>query len=166
MFYDYFNVSDLDILIAWDESGLKQLRFIKDSGTENLPEKGWIRRSSGTGSSTVSSENVKKQLDEYFEGKRRIFDIKVSFDGTKFQKSVWNALREIPYGETATYKEISEKVGCLKGYRAVGLANNRNPIPIIIPCHRVIGSDGSLTGYAGGLDIKKKLLILEKMNFN
>ena len=84
-------------------------------------------------------------------------------NGTEFMKQVWTALCGIPYGKTATYGEIAERVGRPKAARAVGLANNRNPIPIIIPCHRVIGANGSLTGYAGGLDMKKRLLDLEKI---
>ena len=102
------------------------------------------------------------QLESYFEGKLKEFTLPLEPEGTAFMKKVWIALCEIPYGETATYGEIAEKVGVPKGARAVGLANNRNPIPIFIPCHRVIGADGSLTGYGGGLGIKKKLLDLEK----
>lgn len=109
-------------------------------------------------------KETKRQLDEYFAGKRKEFDIPTRLEGTEFQKRVWNELKNIPYGKTATYKDIAEAVGCPRGYRAVGLANNRNPISIIYPCHRVIGSNGSLTGYGGGLDIKEKLLMLERGN--
>ena len=107
---------------------------------------------------------TKRQLDEYFAGKRKEFDIPTRLEGTEFQKRVWEELRKIPYGKTVTYKDIAEAVGCPKGFRAVGLANNRNPISIIYPCHRVIGSNGSLTGYGGGLDVKEKLLELERGN--
>ena len=107
-------------------------------------------------------KTAKKQLDEYFEGKRKSFDFPTRLEGTEFQLKVWKALESIPYGKTATYKEIAELAGCPKGYRAVGLANNRNPISIVYPCHRVVGSDGSLTGYGGGIDTKAKLLELEK----
>ena len=104
------------------------------------------------------------QLEEYFEGKRKIFDLPISPTGTDFQKKVWQALLEIPYGETQSYKEIASKVGNPKAYRAVGMANNKNPIAIVIPCHRVIGKNGDLTGYAGG-KIKKLFLIkLERDN--
>ena len=103
-----------------------------------------------------------KQLKSYFAGELKEFTLPLEPSGTAFMKQVWSALCKIPYGKTATYKEIAEKVGVPKGARAVGLANNRNPIPIFIPCHRVIGADGSLTGYRGGLEIKKKLLDLEK----
>lgn len=102
-----------------------------------------------------------KQLEEYFEGKRDFFDLPLEPKGTEFQKNVWKALIEIPYGETRSYGEIAKVIGNEKAARAVGMANNKNPIPIIIPCHRVIGANGKLVGYAGGLDIKEKLLELE-----
>lgn len=104
-----------------------------------------------------------KQLKSYFAGKLKEFSLPLEPSGTAFMKQVWSALREIPYGETASYKDIAIKIGSPKAARAVGLANNRNPIPIFIPCHRVIGADGSLTGYRGGLEMKKKLLDLEKI---
>jgi methylated-DNA-[protein]-cysteine S-methyltransferase len=103
-----------------------------------------------------------KQLNEYLAGKREAFDLPLEPEGTQFQKAVWKALTGIPYGETRTYKDIAESIGNPKACRAVGMANNKNPIAILIPCHRVIGADGKLVGYAGGLDIKKKLLELEK----
>jgi methylated-DNA-[protein]-cysteine S-methyltransferase len=103
-----------------------------------------------------------RQLESYFAGELKEFSLPLEPSGTAFMKRVWAALCGIPYGNTASYKEIAEKVGAPKAARAVGLANNRNPIPIIIPCHRVIGANGSLTGYAGGLEMKKKLLDLEK----
>lgn len=102
------------------------------------------------------------QLEEYFSGSRTEFDLPLNPEGTEFQKSVWKALCEIPYGETATYGEIAAKIGNPGACRAVGMANNRNPIAIIVPCHRVVGAGGSLTGYAGGLDKKDFLLKLEK----
>lgn len=107
---------------------------------------------------------VFQELDEYFEGKRKTFDIPPRTHGTAFQERVWAALRAIPYGETRSYKDIAEAIGHPKAYRAVGMANNANPIFIIVPCHRVIGSDGSLTGYGGGLPMKKALLSLERGN--
>nr|AGS51828.1 methylated-DNA--protein-cysteine methyltransferase [uncultured bacterium contig00066] len=105
-----------------------------------------------------------KQLDEYFNRKRKKFDLPVILHGTEFQIKVWKALQKIPYGQTRSYGEIAALTGNPKASRAVGMANNRNPIPIIIPCHRVIGSNGSLTGYAGGLELKRQLLDLEKQN--
>lgn len=107
---------------------------------------------------------VFQELDEYFQGKRKTFDIPLRTHGTPFQEKVWAALRAIPYGEVRSYKEVAEAIGHPKAYRAVGMANNANPIFIIVPCHRVIGSDGSLTGYGGGLPMKKALLSLERGN--
>ena len=101
------------------------------------------------------------QVKEYLKGERRTFDVKLSSRGTAFQQKVWQALREISYGETRTYGQIAAAVGSPKGARAVGMACNRNPIMIIVPCHRVIGSNGSLTGFGGGLPVKEKLLKLE-----
>lgn len=103
-----------------------------------------------------------KQLNEYFNGTRISFDLPLSLEGTDFQKLVWNTLKAIPYGETKSYKDIAEAIGNPKACRAVGMANNKNPISIIIPCHRVIGSNGKLVGYGGGVEIKKQLLDLEK----
>ncbi|HHT68799.1 MAG TPA: methylated-DNA--[protein]-cysteine S-methyltransferase [Firmicutes bacterium] len=107
-------------------------------------------------------EQAKKQLDEYFSGRRKQFEIPLVLHGTEFQQRVWRELQAIPYGQTHTYKEVAVRVECPKGSRAVGLANNRNPISIIIPCHRVVGQNGKLTGYAGGLDSKQHLLDLEQ----
>ena len=103
-----------------------------------------------------------KQLREYFDGERMSFSLPLEPKGTDFQLRTWDALQQIPYGETRTYKQIAETIGCPKGCRAVGLANNRNPLPIIIPCHRVIGTNGHLVGYAGGLEVKQQLLELER----
>jgi methylated-DNA-[protein]-cysteine S-methyltransferase len=102
-----------------------------------------------------------KQLDEYFNKKRLIFDLPFDFEGTDFQVRVWQELLKIPFGKTKSYMDVSKALGDVKAIRAVGMANGRNKIAIIVPCHRVIGSDGSLTGYAGGLDKKKWLLDFE-----
>ncbi len=104
---------------------------------------------------------VKRQLDEYFRGKRKAFDLALDPQGTPFQRSVLDALLEIPYGETRSYLDIAERIGNPKAVRAVGSANGSNPIAVIIPCHRVIGSNGSLTGFGGGLESKRYLLDLE-----
>lgn len=101
---------------------------------------------------------VTQQLDEYFAGQRRTFDLPLSADGTPFQQKVWAALRTIPYGETWSYRDLAKAVGNLSAVRAVGTANGRNPLSIVVPCHRVIGSNGTLTGYAGGLSAKQWLL--------
>ena len=108
------------------------------------------------------AELVFRQLDEYFAGTRTEFTFPYRLHGTPFQEKVWEALRQIPYGETRSYKDIAEAIGHPKAYRAVGMANNANPIFIAIPCHRVIGANGSLVGYGGGLEMKKALLELEK----
>lgn len=107
-------------------------------------------------------KEASRQLEEYLKGRRRDFNIPLSPQGTEFQKRVWKVLESIPYGQTWSYKNVAEKVGSPKAYRAVGMANNRNPISIIIPCHRVIGANGKLVGYGGGLGIKEYLLDLEK----
>lgn len=107
-------------------------------------------------------KEAKAQLDAYFAGKLSVFNLPLAPSGTEFQLKVWEALRTIPYGETITYGQLAEKIGNTNASRAVGMANSRNPLPVFIPCHRVIGAGGKLTGYTGGLDIKEKLLFIEK----
>ena len=102
-----------------------------------------------------------RQLSEYFAGHRKVFDLPLAPGGTAFQQAVWKALAAIPFGDLRSYRDIAEEIGKPNAVRAVGAANGRNPIPIVVPCHRVIGSDGSLTGFAGGLDMKRALLALE-----
>jgi methylated-DNA-[protein]-cysteine S-methyltransferase len=102
------------------------------------------------------------QLEQYFAGERTEFDLDIELQGTPFERRVWDAVRAIPYGETASYAEIARRVGSPSACRAVGRANGRNPIAVIVPCHRVVGSDGSLTGYAGGVEMKRALLELER----
>ena len=109
-------------------------------------------------------ENACAQINEYFAGQRKSFNLPLAPQGTVFQKQVWRALCLIPYGQTVSYKYIAQQIGKPRAYRAVGLANNKNPIPILIPCHRVIGSNGKLIGYAGGLALKNKLLNIETRN--
>ncbi len=116
------------------------------------------------GTKTPFTEHVYEQLCEYIAGKRKHFAVPYKLYGTEFQKKVWQALCSIPYGETRTYKDIALAVGNAKASRAVGLANNKNPITVIVPCHRVIGSSGKLVGYAGGLEMKKFLLDMESSN--
>ena len=105
-----------------------------------------------------------RELKEYFAGERREFSIPLDLRGTEFQLACWNALLEIPYGETRSYRDIAQAIGHPHAYRAVGMSNNRNPVAIVVPCHRVIASSGSLCGYGGGLEIKRKLLDLERAN--
>lgn len=133
--------------ISADENGITAIVF----DGENLQ-----------GDDNIYLKNARAQLSEYFSGKRRSFDIPLSLKGTGFQQKVWRELMKIPYGETRSYSSIAEAIGNPRAVRAVGMANNRNPVPIIIPCHRVVGKDGSLVGYAGGLEIKKYLIELEK----
>ncbi|MDF2636593.1 MAG: ogt [Pelosinus sp.] len=107
-------------------------------------------------------EEANLQLQEYLCGNRKSFDLLLSPQGTEFQKKVWKTLQEIPYGKTCSYKDIAKQIGNPKAYRAVGMVNNKNPLPIFIPCHRVVGVDGSLIGYINGIELKKELLELEK----
>lgn len=107
-------------------------------------------------------EQAEQQLQEYFRGARKTFALPLAPEGTPFQNRVWAELQTIPYGQTRTYKQLACMADCPKGFRAVGMANNRNPLPILIPCHRVIGADGSMTGYTGGVELKRILLDLEK----
>lgn len=115
---------------------------------------------------TLLLKEAIKQLHEYLEGKRNLFDLPLAPEGTEFQNKVWNALKEIPFGETRSYGEIAKVIGNEKASRAVGMANNKNPIMIVIPCHRVIGANGKLVGYAGGVEVKEILLNLEKNYIN
>jgi len=156
MYYDIIESPIVAILRAGNKECLKHLIFMKGKEKVKIPD-GWAENKE-------FFREISRQLEAYFAGKLKSFDVKLAPEGTEFQKSVWYALYEIPYGETRTYKEIAISIGKPRAYRAVGLANNRNPIAIIIPCHRVIGSDGKLTGYASGLDIKEFLLNLEENN--
>lgn len=142
-----------NLLLIGSESALQELHLSGTWGNKNV---------AGCREDNSFLSNAVSQLDEYFSGTRKVFDLNLQLRGTEFQKTVWQALTDIPYGSTASYGYIAKQIGKPKGARAVGLANNRNPIPIIIPCHRVIGKDGSLTGYGGGLKVKKQLLDLEQ----
>ena len=154
MYYDIIESPVCPILLAGDEEGLKHVIFLKGERQVEIPDD-WVENKE-------FFREAARQLEAYFSGKLESFDLKLAPEGTEFQKSVWKALCEIPYGETRTYKDIAASIGKPKAYRAVGLANNRNPIAIIVPCHRVIGSNGKLTGYASGLDVKEFLLKLEE----
>ena len=124
----------------------------------------FTKETNNTTSPTIN--NTINQLSEYFNGTRKDFDIQTNPIGTKFQLRVWQELQKIPYGKTKSYQDIANNIGNIKACRAVGMANNKNPIAIIIPCHRVIGKNGTLTGYASGLETKEKLLTLEKNNLS
>lgn len=142
------------------QSAIGSLTFCEEEGkiiaisTHYTPERG----------NEEETEIIRKaytQLTEYLDGKRKVFDLPLAPKGTDFQKQVWQALCKIPYGQTRTYKQIAEAIGNPKGVRAVGMANNRNPLIIVVPCHRVIGSNGKMIGYAAGVDKKEFLLRLE-----
>jgi len=141
------------LLLAGSKAGLALVSFSGGKRARNVDSE-WYEDNS------VFTEVV-DQLKSYFAGERKAFDLPLVLEGTEFQKKVWTSLVAIPYGETVSYKTLAERVGSPKAVRAVGAANGANPIPIIIPCHRVIGNDGSLTGFGGGLPLKKKLLELE-----
>ena len=137
------------IRITEDETGITSLRFVSSAE---------VREPSAAG---LYLSDAAAQIREYFAGKRRIFDGPLSVSGSEFQKRVWDALRNIPYGETRSYQQIAAAAGNAKAARAVGMANHRNPILIMIPCHRVLGKDGALVGYACGIERKRYLLELE-----
>jgi methylated-DNA-[protein]-cysteine S-methyltransferase len=141
------------LLLAGDENALRLVSFENSRRAATVPIDWKLDK--------LPFKEVIKQLHAYFGGELERFDVPLSLSGTGFQLQVWNALMEIPYGETVSYAQLARRIGNPKAVRAVGLANGQNPIPIIIPCHRVIGSDGSLTGFGGGLPNKKKLLALE-----
>lgn len=133
---------------------------IEDNGEKLISVK--ICKNSENSNMSALTKKAINQLNEYFVGTRKNFDLPLEMNGTEFQKKVWNALCGIPYGEIRSYKDIAQEIGNPKAVRAVGGANNKNKFMIIVPCHRVIGVNGSLTGYAGGMDVKKKLLELEQ----
>jgi len=143
----------LDIIIS--SAGVREILINRKSNSENLSA---IPQISPDDLKVV---NMFTQLKEYFNRQRKEFDLKLEILGTEFQKKVWNELTKIPYGETISYGELANRMGDKNLMRAVAAANGANPIPIIIPCHRVIGADGRLTGYGGGLDVKQKLLEIE-----
>lgn len=149
---NFYNSSIGKLLLIEDEVGIKEIRLIEDADKEEEIE-------------ISESDNIKlaiKELKEYFEGKRREFTFNISIKGTEFQKKVWKELIKIPYGETRSYKEIAKAIGNENASRAVGNANNKNKLAIVIPCHRVVGKNGSLVGYAYGINKKDYLLKLEK----
>jgi methylated-DNA-[protein]-cysteine S-methyltransferase len=156
MYYCYLNSPIGDLLLAGDDDGLSLIGFPQGKMRHD-PEPDWI-----------FNENpftaARQQLEEYFAGERKDFDLPLHLSGTDFQVQVLRELQRIPYGETTSYGDIAKRIGRPKAMRAVGAANGRNPIPIIVPCHRVIGSSGDLTGFGGGLDTKEALLRLEAEN--
>jgi methylated-DNA-[protein]-cysteine S-methyltransferase len=154
MAYTYFESPLGPLLLAADEAGLRRIEFAT-AGRAASPDSDW-RKDAKPFRETV------RQLRAYFAGELEAFTLTLAPEGTPFQREVWRRLCEIPYGQTISYGELARRIGNPKASRAVGLANGSNPIPIVIPCHRVIGSNGKLTGYGGGLPIKEKLLALER----
>ncbi len=141
------------LIVAVSGQGLAVLEFER-TYLKGKDRKGWVK-------SEEKTRPYVRQLEEYFGGKRREFTFPLDLRGTDFQKRCWQALLKIPYGQTRTYADQARAVGSPRGYRAVGMANHDNPVAIVVPCHRVIASDGGLGGYGGGLDIKLQLLRLE-----
>lgn len=153
MRYRYIASPIGSLLLAGDETGLKMIGFPEGKGRVT-PQADWIE-------DERAFAEAERQLAEYFDGERTEFDLKLSPSGTPFQLTVLDALQTIPLGETRSYRDIARQIGRPTAVRAVGAANGRNPLPIVIPCHRVIGADGSLTGFGGGLEAKRFLLELE-----
>jgi methylated-DNA-[protein]-cysteine S-methyltransferase len=153
MYYCYLDTPIGELLLAGEAGALAMIGFPKGS-MRREPEPEWIFNEKPL-------TNARAQLREYFAGDRKEFDLPLKLSGTEFQVSVLEALQDIPYGETTSYGEIARRIGRPKAVRAVGAANGRNPIPIVVPCHRVIGATGDLTGFGGGLDTKEALLRLE-----
>ena len=153
VYYTQFESPVGPLLLAGDAKGLRRVNF--ESSKRSAPPKADWKQNRAAFSEVI------RQLQAYFHGELKEFDLPLAMEGTEFQLRVWSELRAIPYGETISYMQLARRIGNPKAVRAVGLANGSNPIPIIVPCHRVIGSDGSLTGFGGGLPTKKLLLELE-----
>lgn len=151
--YTWFDSPVGSLLLAGSSAGLKLVSFGAGNRARSVDPEWQLDNSAFL--------EVVDQLQSYFAGERKNFELPLVLEGTDFQKRVWTALQKIPYGETISYKKLAETVGSPKAVRAVGAANGANPISIIIPCHRVIGQDGSLTGFGGGLPLKKRLIELE-----
>lgn len=161
------------LMLAGDERGLWMLSFAREDRSDLPVEDRRIRpvedRQIRTGDAWRASEtpfrDVRRQLDAYFAGELRQFEVPLHLVGTEFQRAVWNALLSIPYGSTRSYGDVARAIGKPAAVRAVGGANHANPVAIVVPCHRVIGSSGKLVGYGGGLDTKNRLLALERGDF-
>ncbi len=154
-FYSSITISDISFIIISTSNGIREIIF------NNRSKKSKIEDAKYVDPNSAEMFGIFEQLSEYFKGERREFDLPSDIEGTDFQKRVWKELEKIPYGKTITYKDLAIRLGDEKVIRAAASANGANPLSIIIPCHRVVGSDGSLIGYGGGLEIKEKLLALE-----
>lgn len=153
MYYDYLDTPIGRLLLIVDSLGVRHIDF-QNTRYPTLINKQWQQ-------SSTKLHNVREQLIAYFTDELKDFNLPLNPVGTPFQLKVWEQLRKIPYGETISYGELARRVGNPNASRAVGAANGRNPLPIVIPCHRVIGNNGSMTGFGGGIDVKQKLLALE-----
>jgi methylated-DNA-[protein]-cysteine S-methyltransferase len=153
--YAYLETPIGTLLIAGDDAAVHRITF-PQRGRAAKPQPEWQESQRGPVGEAA------RQLREYFAGKRAEFDLRLAPEGTSFQRSVWRQLQEIPYGETISYGELARRIGNPKASRAVGSANGANPLPIVIPCHRVIAGDGTLGGFGGGLPTKQTLLALER----
>ncbi len=149
------------LLLAASVKGLCAIYMSRQRHVPDEPEQHWMPVSRDDTAQFAILERAREQLDEYFAGTRSRFDLPLDLVGTDFQRSVWEGLCSIGFGETISYGELARRIGNPKAVRAVGLANGRNPVSIVVPCHRVIGADGSMTGYGGGVDRKRYLLALE-----
>lgn len=152
--YCYYDSPIGKLLLVGADALLEELHFPSELSQREIPDD-WQ-------CDEHFFQQALQQLGEYFAGRRQQFDLPIAPQGTIFQQSVWEELRKIPFGQTASYGEIAERIGNPKACRAVGLANAKNPLPIIVPCHRVIGKNGTLTGFGGGLELKQQLLDLER----
>ena len=160
-YYGLFDSSLGGICIASTEKGVCKIALPKEGETDFF---GWLRAHFGLQNVVEDkgkNEGVLAELESYLAGELIEFQSPLDLRGTEFQKRVWREVKAIPYGTTCSYREVAERIGQPRAYRAVGAANGANPVPIIVPCHRVIGRDGSLTGYGGGLTMKERLLRLE-----
>ena len=159
LFYEIITSPVGDLMLVANDTHLTGVRFLPDPNLD-LAARGWQRAKGGTPADAIL-ERTRNQLAAYFDGRTTTFDLPLGATGTPFQTQVWQALRGIPFGETISYGELARRLGDPKAMRAVGAANGRNPIPIIVPCHRVIGANGSLIGFGGGLERKRWLLAHE-----
>lgn len=149
MFYYILKNKIINVILISNEKGIQKISF-----PPFVIDASWKKNKK-------IHQPIINQLEKFFDGKIKEFDINLSLEGTDFQKKVWSEIKQIPYGETITYKELAENIGVQKAYQAIGTTCGKNPLPIIIPCHRVIGSNNQLKGYSGGIEAKKRLLTLE-----
>ncbi len=156
IYYTKLDTPFCEIILAGNESGLSNIHLNTGAGNRFFElSADWIKND-------AFFRHIVEQINQYFSGKRKLFTVKINPVGTDFQKRVWNELSKIPFGEVCSYKDIAIAIGSLNAARAVGMANSKNPLPLIVPCHRVIGESGKLTGFAHGIPIKEKLIRLEK----